>query len=131
MSPNNKPFVVTLCDGKYTVINDAGVVTAELYGQPWRDFVGDGLVLAMMHEIERLKGELADVEKINIPASHPTVKKWRYDALNVAVGIAERHRQIYHMMGTEESGQFARLCGYIAADINTLLPIDQRRHDVA
>lgn len=35
---------VTLCDGKYAVIYNAGKLTAERHGEPWRDLCGDNLV---------------------------------------------------------------------------------------
>lgn len=46
-----------VADGKYTVVHDNGAnLRALRYGQPWRDLVGDGLVLAMAQEIENLIG---------------------------------------------------------------------------
>jgi len=46
-----------LLDGKYTVVFDekTGRLEALRYGEPWRDLVGDGLVMAMLQEIDRLK----------------------------------------------------------------------------
>lgn len=46
-----------LLDGKYTIVFDekTGRLEALRYGEPWRDLVGDGLVLAMLQEIDRLK----------------------------------------------------------------------------
>lgn len=42
--------------GKYTVLNNNGVITALRYGKPWRDdLVGDGLVLALVQRIEELE----------------------------------------------------------------------------
>lgn len=44
------------CDGKYTVINDNGILTALRHGEPWgRDLVGDNLVYWMLVEVDRLK----------------------------------------------------------------------------
>lgn len=53
-------------DGKYTVINDNGKLTALRHGEPWgRDLIGDNLVYWMFvkareqaAEIERLKAEV-------------------------------------------------------------------------
>lgn len=48
----------TFADGKYTVINDNGILTALRNGEPWgRDLVGDNLVAAMLVEVLRLKAE--------------------------------------------------------------------------
>lgn len=44
--------------GKYTIINGLEVgegLQALRYGEEWRNLAGDGLVLAMYHEIERLR----------------------------------------------------------------------------
>ena len=43
-------------DGKYTVINDNGKLTALRHGEPWgRDLVGDNLVYWMLVDSLRLK----------------------------------------------------------------------------
>lgn len=43
-------------DGKYTVINDNGKLTALRHGEPWgRDLVGDNLVYWMLVEVDTLK----------------------------------------------------------------------------
>ena len=43
-------------DGKYTVINDNGTLSALRHGEPWaRDLVGDNLVYWMLVEVDRLK----------------------------------------------------------------------------
>jgi hypothetical protein len=45
-------------DGKYTVINDNGNLTALRNGEPWgRDLVGDNLVYWMLVEALRLKAQ--------------------------------------------------------------------------
>ena len=46
---------IDLCDKKYTyVLSFGGQQRALRYGEPWRDLTGDGFVLAMAQEIERL-----------------------------------------------------------------------------
>jgi hypothetical protein len=62
---------VTVGEGKYTIVFDES--TGKLYalrygagnenGGPWRNLVGDGMVLAMMQEIERLQEELAKLKE--------------------------------------------------------------------
>ena len=45
-------------DGKYTVINHNGKLTALRYGEPWaRDLTGDNLIYSMLVEVNRLKQE--------------------------------------------------------------------------
>ena len=52
---------VTVADGKYTVVMNAeGRLFALRYGQPWRDCVGDGLILALAHEVEELREKLKE-----------------------------------------------------------------------
>lgn len=49
-------------DGKYTVVFDDTPDNVKFYalryGEPWRDLIGDGLILAMLHEIDTLKEKL-------------------------------------------------------------------------
>ena len=44
-------------DGKYTVINDNGKLTALRHGEPWQDLCGNNLVYWMLVEVDRLKAE--------------------------------------------------------------------------
>ena len=58
---------IVLDNGKYTVVNalnEGGGFKALRYGEEWRNLVGDGLVLAMFHEIERLIEELSEAESL-------------------------------------------------------------------
>lgn len=61
---------ITLENGKYTLVNDHGKLTALRYGEPWRDCVGDGLMLAMAHEIELLRStvQAAQIENEQLKA---------------------------------------------------------------
>jgi len=45
-------------DGKYTVIQNGGQLSALRYGEKWRDLTGDKLIGAMVSEIESLRAEL-------------------------------------------------------------------------
>jgi len=53
-------MIHTFCDNKYTVIFDekTGGLSALRYGEQWRDLTGDGMVLAMLQEVDSLKREL-------------------------------------------------------------------------
>ena len=47
-------------DGKYTIIfHDSGKMEALRYGEPWRDLEGDGMILAMLQEIDDLKEHIS------------------------------------------------------------------------
>lgn len=59
MSDKKTELSLSVAEGKYTVQFDAdGRLRCLRYGQPWRDLTGDGMVLAMAHEIERLRERL-------------------------------------------------------------------------
>lgn len=50
---------IHLCDGKYIITHDNGNnLQALRHGQPWRDLVGDGLVLALVQRIEELQEQI-------------------------------------------------------------------------
>lgn len=51
---------IDLYDGKYTYINDEKGQRALRYGEEWRDLIGDGFIMAMAQEIERLQEELEE-----------------------------------------------------------------------
>ncbi|PPD55292.1 MAG: hypothetical protein CTY12_01415 [Methylotenera sp.] len=55
----------TVGDGKYTIIYEDGRLSALRYGEPWRDLVGDGMVLAMLQEINFLK-EQREIDNLQI-----------------------------------------------------------------
>lgn len=52
-------------DGKYTVIFDetTGRLSALRYGEPWRDLVGDGMVLAMLQRVDALQQEVDALQR--------------------------------------------------------------------
>jgi hypothetical protein len=50
--------MITLEGGKYTVeLAPDGRLRALRHGKEWRDLTGDKLVLALVHEVERLRGK--------------------------------------------------------------------------
>lgn len=52
-TPLDSGLRVTVGNGKYTVISDgSGNLRALRYGEEWRDCTGDGLILALAHEVE-------------------------------------------------------------------------------
>jgi hypothetical protein len=50
-------------NGKYTVVNDNGILTALRYNEPWRSLAGDNLVAAMLDEVNRLFDALSLTHK--------------------------------------------------------------------
>lgn len=55
------PPEITVEDGKYTLVMDPLNMRALRYGNPWRDLCGDGLVMALGHEIIDLKDALENL----------------------------------------------------------------------
>jgi aminopeptidase-like protein len=55
---------VSICDGKYTIIQDASGRTNVLrYGYLWRDATGDNVVLGAAYEIEKLQTRIKRLEE--------------------------------------------------------------------
>lgn len=48
-------------EGKYTVIFEGGKLRAERHGTPWRSMTGDGMVLAMLQEVDELKTKVENM----------------------------------------------------------------------
>jgi hypothetical protein len=67
-------------NGKYTVINDNGKLTALRYGEPWResDLVGDNLVYSMLVEVDALRQEVSRLRQAQQAQQH---KLYRAEAL--------------------------------------------------
>lgn len=54
---------VSICDGKYTIIQDASGRTNVLrYGEAWRDVTGDNVILGAAYEIEKLQERIKQLE---------------------------------------------------------------------
>lgn len=55
---------IKLDNGKYEfIVNNNGTMKCLRHGEEWRDLTGDGMVLAMAYEIERLRDELVLAEE--------------------------------------------------------------------
>lgn len=60
--PKTAPDGVTVGDGKYTVQCDGdGLMRCLRYGAPWRDLTGDGMVLALVQEIQHVRELYAEL----------------------------------------------------------------------
>lgn len=59
------PTRIDLCDGKYTLIYDFSTGQSEClrYGEPWRQLVGDKMVLACFDEIVELRQEVSQLRE--------------------------------------------------------------------
>ena len=55
---------VSICDSKYTIIQDASGRTNVLrYGESWRDVTGDNVILGAAYEIEKLQARIKRLEE--------------------------------------------------------------------
>jgi hypothetical protein len=68
---------VVVGDGKYTILFDetTGALEAQRYGQKWRDLTGDGMVLAMLQEIQVLREAIGDIMVTNTIPSNDFLKR--------------------------------------------------------
>mgnify|MGYP006279048435 CR=1 FL=1 len=54
---------VSICDGKYTIIQDSSCRSKVLrYGEEWREVTGDNVILGAAFEIEKLKERIKNLE---------------------------------------------------------------------
>jgi hypothetical protein len=53
---------ITIDNGKYTLSHEDGTtITSLQYEGPWRDCLGDGLILALVQEIKALNLEILEL----------------------------------------------------------------------
>ena len=61
---------VTVCDGKYTVMQrEDGGVEALRHNEEWRDCCGDGLILGLAQEVETLREIILSAENCLVCAA--------------------------------------------------------------
>jgi len=54
---------VSICDGKYTIVQDATGRTSVLrHGEAWREVTGDNVILGAAYEIEKLRERVGELE---------------------------------------------------------------------
>lgn len=87
--------------GKYCVENKHGVLKACRYGEVWRDLSGDGLVLALVHEIERRTMRCNTF-------TCPTPPDWRLkatgDASSMVLSVSHGNDDVEHRFALRPSG---------------------------
>ncbi len=77
----NPNLSVTVADGKYTLVfTPDGHLSALRYGQPWRDLTGDGMVLALVQEVDKLRAAL-----ISVYDARPS-QRWQAERIEAALG---------------------------------------------
>lgn len=54
-------FKIGLEDGKYTFVNDNGVVSILRNGEQWRDESGDKAMLSLLQKVEQYREDILDL----------------------------------------------------------------------
>ena len=79
----------TFADGKYTVINDNGRLTALRHGEHWdRDLCGDNLIYWMLVDYDKMKEERDELLK----ALNEAIEWNWFDEENIPCVIVEKIR---------------------------------------
>ena len=76
VNKNDELLRVTVCDGKYTVIQEStGRLKALRYGEEWRDCCGDSLIMALAQRVDELEhknaGLLAAAQSLEMDVYSP------------------------------------------------------------
>lgn len=90
---------VSVEDGKYTLINDSGKMTALRHGEPWnRDINGDKLIYAMFARIQQLEQDLKLAQAAPSPSPQDLASgpKGEAERLLQAIGDAAHRVGIYN-----------------------------------
>lgn len=83
MNVTNDALRIETIDRKYVVVLSAeGELMAQRYGQPWRDCIGDQLILTLAQDIETLRGRLHKAEAENARLRHELSENCKF-LLNV------------------------------------------------
>lgn len=72
-----KLFKFETDDGKYTFINDNGVVTILRYGEAWD--TGNKALLSLLYKIEQYRDEIVELRgkaHLSCPACHDDCQSW-------------------------------------------------------
>ena len=70
---------VSICDGKYTIIQDASGRTKLLrYGEPWRWVTGDNVILGAAYEIQKLQERIKQLEDARTVAAANSLANMMY-----------------------------------------------------
>lgn len=132
------PTRLDFCDGKYTVIYDFSTGQSEClrYGQPWRQLVGDKMVLAMFDRVVELQAENAALKnklemveaclagdnalieglKAELAAAQKDAARYRFVRSRAYVGISRLRECLWVLRGIYEvSGMKSDDVGFDAA----------------
>ena len=100
-------------DGKYTVCNDSGRVTALRHGEPWRDLTGDNLVYWMLVDSLKLEAQrdalLEVVQEFIRKVDSGDARSVRsYEAMKSAVELCDIELNSYRVWpdGTAQRTEF-------------------------
>lgn len=93
---------VSICDGKYTIIQDASGRTKLLrHGEPWRWVTGDNVILGAAYEIEKLQERIKQLEDARTVA-----------AANGLANMLAYEDAVAKIKRLEEAGDALKASGY-------------------
>lgn len=108
---NDYPDRHDFADGKYTVINDRGTLTALRYGEPWRPITGDNLIYWMLVEVATLKQQLAEQpadnedNRVNA-ARYKKLRRWMSSNVQEGWTVVEQLGAVASWQGWNEMDQY-------------------------
>ena len=92
-------YKLDIYDGKYTIVYNDGCdgkpcnFKALRYGEDWRDLIGDGMILALIHHIQHQEEKIKELEDKNLKLEVD------YVSLKVDTDVEERTKQFNKAMG--------------------------------
>jgi len=98
---------VSICDGKYTIVQDATGRTSVLRnGEAWRDAVGDGVILGAAYEIEELRERVEELEEALYESAALNIN-WSETAESEDLAFFSEYRAVIAQAKAAIPGRFA------------------------
>ena len=75
---------ISICDGKYTVIQaPTGTTRVLRYGEEWRDVTGDNVIGGLAWELQEARDRIKRLEEAGDAAIHEAAHGRQHDALEI------------------------------------------------
>ena len=75
---------ISICDGKYTVIQaPTGTTRVLRYGEEWRDVTGDNVIGGLAWELQEARDRIKRMEEAGDAAIHEAAHGRQHDALEI------------------------------------------------
>ncbi len=87
---------ISVEDGKYIVVHDNGANLHCLrHGRPWRDLLGDGMVLALVQRIEELESQVKASQPIGVVKHHNVGGSGEFHNVEWSGAVPESGKKLY------------------------------------